>query len=152
MGAVRVWKAVLLGVLPFAGPALAADAPPDAAPPAPPPAAQEMIYKGEATSILGRTVMGPDGKTVGRIIDLLVDDYGQPRAAVVDVGGFMGIGNRHIAVAWRSLRFEADQAEAGRISLDMTEAQIAGTPAFQHTGKPVAVAVPPPAPGGPAPP
>src|SRR6266567_2017723 len=27
-------------------------------------------------------------KDIGRIIDVLVDEYGQPRAAVLDVGGF----------------------------------------------------------------
>ena len=115
----------------------------DAAAPQPPPAAQEVIYNGEATSILGRQVMGPDDKAVGRIIDLLVDDSGQPRAAVIDVGGFMGLGNRHIAVGWRSLRFAANPAGTGRISLDMTEAQIADTPDYEHAGKPVVVAVPP---------
>ena len=129
----------------LASPALAAD-PASAAEALAPPAAQEIIYNGEATSILGRLVVGPDGKTVGRIIDLLVDDTGQPRAAVIDVGGFMGIGNRHIAVAWRSLRFAANTDGPGNISLEMTADQITGTPEYQHPGKPVMVAAPPSAP------
>ena len=127
-----------------AGGAWAADAVPAPAPPA----AQEVIYSGEATSILGRVVNGPEDKPVGRIIDVLVDDAGQPRAAVIDVGGFMGIGNRHVAVAWRALRFAATTKGPGEISIDMTAAQIAGTPEFEHVGKPVTVAAPPvPAPG-----
>src|SRR5258705_86425 len=69
--------------------------PPPTEPPAtkPPPAEQELIFQGEATSILGRQVHDPAGHVVGRIVDVLVSDTGQPRAAVIDFGGFMGVGN-----------------------------------------------------------
>ena len=109
----------------------------------PPPAVQETIYNGEATSILGRIVLGPDAKTVGRIVDVLVDDGGQPRAAVIDVGGFMGIGNRRIAVVWRALHFTADPNGAGSISLEMTVDQIKATPEYKPAGNPMSVAAPP---------
>jgi hypothetical protein len=36
-----------------------------------------------ASGILGAAVQGPDGKDLGRIIDVLVDDTGKPRAAVI---------------------------------------------------------------------
>lgn len=132
-------------------------------PPAPPPSAgQERIYQGEATSILGRQVRDPQGEPVGRIVDVLVDDSGQPRAAVIDFGGFMGIGNRRVAVAWRALRFVSAQGH-GTIALDMTTDQIKDTPEFRRPGRPedppVAVAIPPvpgsgppPEPAAPAPP
>ncbi len=115
--------------------------------PAPaPPAARELIYQGEATSILGRQVHDPQGRTVGRIVDVLVDDLGQPRAAIIDFGGFMGIGNRRIAVAWRALRF-APAVDEGTITLDMTQEQIKETPEYRRRGDPadppVAVAAPP---------
>jgi hypothetical protein len=42
---------------------------------------------------------------VGRIVDVLVDGAGQPEAVVLDVGGFLGIGNRVIAVHWGMIRF-----------------------------------------------
>jgi hypothetical protein len=107
------------------------------------PAVQETIYNGEATSILGRLVLGPDTKSVGRIVDVLVDDSGQPRAAVIDMGGFMGIGNRRIAVVWRALHFTADPNGQGSISLEMTVDQIKATPEYKPTGNPMTVAAPP---------
>jgi hypothetical protein len=111
------------------------------------PAAQELIYQGEATSILGRQVRDPEARLVGRIVDVLVDDAGQPRAAIIDFGGFMGVGDRHIAVAWRALRF-APAARLGTITLDMTLDQIKATPEYrrpaQAAAPPVVVAVPPP--------
>ena len=107
------------------------------------PAAQELIYQGEATSILGRQVSGPDGKNVGRIVDVLVSDLGQPLAVVVDVGGFLGIGNRRIAVVWRALHFTPESTGEGRITLEMTANQIKATPEYKPAGIPVVVAAPP---------
>lgn len=121
--------------------------------PAPPPANQEIIYKGEATRILGRSVRDPDGNEVGRIVDVLVDDQGVPRAALIDFGGYMGIGNRRIAVAWRALHF-LPAAEQHQIRLDMTADQIKETPDFKPTPRPdappVTMAAPPQPAGVPA--
>jgi hypothetical protein len=50
-------------------------------------------------------VLGDQNDELGRIVDLLVDTKGHVRAAVLDVGGFMGLGNRKVAVAWAALRF-----------------------------------------------
>ena len=111
-----------------------------------PPAEQELIYHGEAAGLLGRTVRDPAEVALGRIVDVLVDDAGQPRAAVIDVGGFMGMGSRRIAVGWRALRFST-AVGVGRITLDMTLDQIKDTPDYKRLATPadppVAVAVPP---------
>lgn len=119
------------------------------------PAAEELIYQGEATSILGRAVRDPEARLIGRIVDVLVDDAGQPRAAIIDFGGFMGVGDRHIAVAWRALHF-APTAGHGTITLDMTLDQIKATPEFHRpvrpTAPPVVVAAPPPHDSGTPPP
>ena len=129
----------------FSGVAALAQQPgPETSPPvAAPPASQELIYQGEATSILGRQVSGPDDKNVGRIVDVLVDDLGQPRAAVVDVGGFLGIGDRRIAVVWRALHFAPEATGEGEITLEMTADQIKATPEYKAISTPVVVAAPP---------
>jgi hypothetical protein len=118
--------------------------------PPPPPASRETIYVGEATSILGRPVTGPDEQMVGRVVDVLVDDFGQPRAAVLDVGGFMGLGSRKVAVAWRALHFTSNPSGHGTITLEMTADQIKAMPEYKPAGKPVTVAAPP-KPADPAP-
>lgn len=61
-----------------------------------------------ALSILGRRLFGPRGDEIGRLVDVLVDTEGRPIAAIADVGGFMGIGMRRVALEWRLLRFVAD--------------------------------------------
>ena len=126
--------------------AQAPDQPAPEKPSPPPPAEQELIYQGEATSILGRQVRGPAGEMVGRIVDVLVGDAGVPRAAVIEFGGFMGLGNRRVAVAWRALRFGSATGQVP-ITLDMTANQIKEIPEFKRLATPadppVAVAVPP---------
>src|SRR5260221_7166387 len=43
---------------------------------------------------------------MGMVVDVLVDSDGRPRAAIIDFGGFLGVGSRKIAVDWRLLQFK----------------------------------------------
>jgi hypothetical protein len=72
---------------------------------APPVVAAEQVAPVELTGVLGEAVLGPDAAHLGRIVDVLADSQGHLRAVVVDVGGFMGVGNRKVAVAWAALHF-----------------------------------------------
>jgi len=45
------------------------------------------------------------GNVVGHVQDVLIDDTGKPKAAVIDFAGFFGFGNRQIAVDWQALSF-----------------------------------------------
>src|SRR5262245_11409456 len=59
----------------------------------------------EVQGILGREVRGAADENMGRIVDVIVDVEGQSRAAIIDFGGFLGVGSRKIAVDWKALRF-----------------------------------------------
>lgn len=50
--------------------------------------------------LIDREVHGPDHASLGRIIDVLTGPEGDIQAVVVDVGGFLGVGNRRVAIAW----------------------------------------------------
>jgi len=110
-----------------------------AAPAAPPPA---KIAKVEANGILGRAVQGPDGHQIGRVVDVLVDGGGHVRAAVIDFGGFLGVGTRRVAVDWADLTFPASGSDAD-IKLDLTADQIKNAPLYTDQTKAAAVAEPP---------
>ena len=56
-------------------------------------------------AVLGREVRSVADENMGRIVDIIVDRSGQVRAAVIDFGGFLGVGSRKIAVDWSILRF-----------------------------------------------
>jgi PRC-barrel domain len=94
-----------------------------------------------AMPILGRTVYSPKGDTVGRVTDVLVDAAGIPQAAVLDVGGFLGVGNRIIAVHWASLHFQPSDKDHS-ITIDMPADEIAAAPQYTDTTAPAQVVVP----------
>ena len=129
--------------------------PPAAAPPSSAPAAVQSVPPGDAEAILGQRVTDPDGKDIGRLVDVLVDANGQPQAAVIDFGGFMGVGNRKIAVVWSSLRFNPGDAKR-KVALEMTPDQIKTAPEFRDPTKAAPVVTPnsssaPPGPPSPSP-
>jgi hypothetical protein len=94
-----------------------------------------------AMPILGRTVYGVSGDTVGRLVDVLVDAAGLPQAAVLDVGGFLGLGNRVIAVHWGALRFHPSDKDHP-ITIDMPADEIKAAPEYNDTTAPAQVVVP----------
>jgi len=94
-----------------------------------------------AEAILGQRVTDQDGKEIGRLVDVLVDANGQPQAAVIDFGGFMGVGNRKIAVHWSVLRFSPADAK-NKITLEMTPDQIKAAPEFLNPHKAAPVVTP----------
>ena len=99
----------------------------------------EPVAPTQAFSILGKKVHGADGKdALGSIIDVLIDDQGQPRAAIIDFGGFLGVGSRKIAVDWKLLKFQpADHAVP--IVLDLDRSQIQAAPEYKDPTQPAEV-------------
>jgi hypothetical protein len=73
-----------------------------------------------------------------RIVDILVDQTGQVRAAIIDFGGFLGVGSRKIAVAWNALHFPANAKKGEHIALELTRDQVRAAPEFKED-KPVVV-------------
>lgn len=53
--------------------------------------------------IIGTDVRTKSGERIGDIRDLMVDDHGVIRLAIVSTGGFLGVGDRLHAVPWEAL-------------------------------------------------
>jgi hypothetical protein len=104
----------------------------------PPPAAVTILPNHEVQGILGREVLSSTGENMGRIVDVLVDRAGQARAAIIDFGGFLGVGSRKIAVEWNAMHFPAPVEADAKISLELTRDQVKAAPEYQD-GKPVVV-------------
>jgi sporulation protein YlmC with PRC-barrel domain len=69
-----------------------------------------VIDDKDLESVLGQEIYGGNGEDMGRIVDILVDHKANVRAAIIDFGGFLGVGTRKIAVDWHALRFDQDRA------------------------------------------
>jgi hypothetical protein len=75
---------------------------------------------------------------MGRVIDIVVDRAGQVRAAVIDFGGFLGVGNRKVAIDWGALRFSPTGSNYDRITLELTRDQVKAAPEYKD-GRPLVV-------------
>jgi PRC-barrel domain protein len=112
-------------------------------PPATPPPPQvtpeiTVLNKHEVEGVLGRDVRSAADEDMGRIVDVLVDRAGQVRAAIIDFGGFLGVGSRRIAVDWGALHFPQPGKPGERIALDLTRDQVKAAPEYRE-GKPVVI-------------
>lgn len=106
--------------------------------PAPPPPSITVIGPADAHSVLGRDVKSPTGENMGRIVDVIADKTGRVRAAVIDFGGFLGVGSRKIVVDWNALHFNRMQDKNSSITLELTQEQVKAAPEYKE-GAPVVV-------------
>jgi len=97
-----------------------------------------VIDQQDVQGILGRQVLSSANEDMGRVIDIVVDRNGQVRAAVIDFGGFLGVGSRKVAIDWNVLRFAPTGSQSDRITLDLTRDQVKAAPAYKD-GSPLVV-------------
>ncbi|MDB6179426.1 PRC-barrel domain-containing protein [Paracoccus sp. Z330] len=91
--------------------------------------------------ITDATVTAPDGAPIGDINDLILDgETGEMIAAVIGVGGFLGIGEKQIAVPWDQLTVNFDAQE---INSELTEEEAEAAPEYVFRERENAPAVAP---------
>jgi sporulation protein YlmC with PRC-barrel domain len=78
-----------------------------------------------ADKMIGRTVVNSRNEKVGDVDSVLIDRDGRVRYVIVGVGGFLGIGEKDVAVRWDQLSF-ADNDQ--KIIVNMTKDQLSALP------------------------
>ncbi len=122
----------LLGSALIAAPALAQTTPaPAPADPAQPPAGTQAapmnVGQGgamaflevrpqdqfRASKLIGTRVTGANNESIGEINDVLMDQNGRAHAVIIGVGGFLGIGEKDVAIPMTALQFNVGMAQRG---------------------------------------
>jgi hypothetical protein len=134
--------ALILGAASHSAAAQSGAATPDAPAPdkstsAPSEPAKTVLQKDETQGILGKAVRDSAGKEMGRIVNVIVDRTSQPRAVVIDFGGFLGVGSRKVAVDWAALRMGGPD-KPDQITLDLSRDEVKAAPEYKE-GAPVVV-------------
>jgi len=99
---------------------------------------QEIVTEQEETQVLastyiGQSVYNAEDKSIGDISDLVFNKDGGIQAAIIGVGGFLGIGQKDVAVKFDRIEIqrEPDSADV-KLVTDMTADQLKQAPAFKN--------------------
>jgi sporulation protein YlmC with PRC-barrel domain len=72
-----------------------------------------------ASKIVGSTVYDVQNCNIGSVKDLVLDNDGRVAAVVVDVGSFLGVGGKYVAISMGDIK-----ADNNRLTLDRSKEQL----------------------------
>ena len=107
-----------------------------------------------ASKFKGTDVIGPQNEKIGDVADVLFDKSGRIEAVIIGVGGFLGIGQKQVALSLAS--FDVVPADSNnsnpKLRLNMSKEQLQQAAEFKPYNPPRPAATPPanrPSPTGP---
>lgn len=83
-----------------------------------------------ASALLGADVMSNDDETVGSISELIIDESGQVVAVVVGVGGFLGMGEKDVAINWDDIT-KSGTGDDQELRVTLTREDLSSAPMFE---------------------
>ena len=83
--------------------------------------------------LVGTTVYGANDANVGEIGDVVLTQDGKVDAVIIDVGGFLGIGEKEVAVGMDKLSFMTDADGKKYLYTSFTEEQLNAAPAYDES-------------------
>lgn len=92
-----------------------------------------------STNLVGQNVYGPNREKVGDINNLVLDAKGTVVAAIIGVGGFLGIGEKDVAVPYSAIKWVKPQdnnassnTNGNELHIDATKDQLKAAPTFER--------------------
>jgi hypothetical protein len=86
----------------------------------------------KADKLIGHAVVNPQNEKVGDINSVYIDKSGKIDSVIVGVGGFIGIGEREVAMKWSDLKV-TDNGD--KIVVNATKDQLKAMPEYKYTDK-----------------
>jgi sporulation protein YlmC with PRC-barrel domain len=83
--------------------------------------------------LTGTTVYGSEDANVGKIGDVVLSGDGKVDAVIINVGGFLGMGSKEVAVGMDNLAFMVDSDGKKYLYTNFTKDQLKAQPAYDKT-------------------
>jgi sporulation protein YlmC with PRC-barrel domain len=83
----------------------------------------------QASNLIGTDIITTGDEEVGSVSDLIIDKDGQVVAVVVGVGGFLGMGEKNVAIPWDDVT-KSGTAEEQELRIDATREELQSAPEF----------------------
>ena len=84
-----------------------------------------------ADDLIGSPLMSREGDNVGPINNFIVGQDGQVLAVVVGAGGFLGLGEHDVAIAWDALERRVDEDGNHVFHVDMIDQELRDAPRYE---------------------
>ena len=78
--------------------------------------------------LLGKSVMNPHGVELGEVNDVIVAEDGRVIGAVISVGGFLGLGDKLVGLAWNDVTIHS---VGNTVIVNLGEEDLAEAPEFR---------------------
>jgi sporulation protein YlmC with PRC-barrel domain len=111
----------------YAQPQQATSPPPSSA--AAPATATPPSATADTRKLIGRNIKNADGDTIGEIKSIYINKDGKVDSVMVSVGGFLGVGDREVRIAWSDLKI-TDNGE--KVMVNMTKDQLKAKPEYRY--------------------
>ena len=91
---------------------------------------QHQQNEWRASKLIGSKVKNNADETIGDINEILLTSDGSAAAAIIGVGGFLGLGEREVAVQFKSLQLTRDPSGNVVVKLDTTKDALKNAPVW----------------------
>ncbi len=86
-----------------------------------------------ADNLIGTGVYGADDAKVGKIGDVVLSADNKVDAVVIDVGGFLGMGSKPVAIGMDNLKFMTDKNGSNYLYTNFTKDELEAQPAYDKS-------------------
>ncbi|SDH21889.1 PRC-barrel domain-containing protein [Pelagibacterium luteolum] len=83
-------------------------------------------------NLIGSDVFGANDENIGNVADVVLSAEGEIDAMVVDVGGFLGIGSRQVAIGVDNLSFMIDNGQNWYVFTPFTQEELEAQPEYNQ--------------------
>jgi hypothetical protein len=88
-----------------------------------------------ASTIIGKPAVNSQDESIGDINDLVTDRSGKILAALIGVGGFLGLGEKDVAVRFEDLNLTRDENNNVKVVLNISKETLASAPDYKLIGE-----------------
>lgn len=99
------------------------------------PKAEQSASDWRSSKIVGLTVYNTAGENIGEVDDLIVTSDGRIQNAVLGVGGFLGMGEKLVAVPFSDLKMSRDDRGTIHLVLNSSRQSLQSAPEYHYHGK-----------------
>jgi sporulation protein YlmC with PRC-barrel domain len=97
---------------------------------------QQTWYSGQAddmraSKLIGTRVVNAANETVGDVNEIVLTKDGKVAAVILGVGGFLGMGEREVAVNFNSINMKRDQKNNLVLTVGATKESLKAAPAWR---------------------